>query len=126
MLFVDAAAVAAHTQEELRTDKNRFSEPCRDIGLTISLKKKNVLGQVVDASPITTIDDYEPEVLNQFTYLGSKISKDLTLDTGIDKRIGNAETTHPRLITRVWENSKLHVKTKSFGAKKQPCLTPLK
>lgn len=48
---------------------NRFSDPCRDIGLTTSLKNTNVLGQDLDAPPITTIDDYELEVLNRFTYL---------------------------------------------------------
>ena len=45
MLFADDAAVATHTQEELLSLMDCFSQACKDFGLTISLKKTNVLGQ---------------------------------------------------------------------------------
>ena len=45
MLFADYAAVATHTQEELQLLVDCFSHACKDFGLTISLKKTNVLGQ---------------------------------------------------------------------------------
>ena len=45
MLFADDAAVATHTQEELQSLMDCFSHACKDFGLTISLKKTNVLGQ---------------------------------------------------------------------------------
>ena len=45
MLFADDAAVATHTQEELQLLMDCFSQACKDFGLTISLKKTNVLGQ---------------------------------------------------------------------------------
>ena len=45
MLFADDAAVATHTQEELMSLMDCFSQACKDFGLTISLKKTNVLGQ---------------------------------------------------------------------------------
>ena len=45
MLFADDAAVATHTQEELQSLMDCFSQACKDFGLTISLKKTNVLGQ---------------------------------------------------------------------------------
>lgn len=112
MLFADDAAVTTHTQQELQTLMDRFSQACKDFGLTISLKKTNVLGQGVEEPPSITIDDYELEVVNQFTYLGSTISSNLSLDTELDKRIGKAATTLARLTTRVWENSKLSIKTK--------------
>ena len=43
MLFADDAAVVAHTQEELQSLMDCFSQACKDFGLTISLKKTNVL-----------------------------------------------------------------------------------
>lgn len=55
ILFADDAAVATHTQEKLQTLMNRFSGACRDFGLTISLKKTNVLGQDIEVPPIITI-----------------------------------------------------------------------
>ena len=45
MLFADDAAVATHTHEELLSLMDCFSQACKDFGLTISLKKTNVLGQ---------------------------------------------------------------------------------
>ena len=49
MLFADDAAVATHTQEELQSLMDCFSQACKDFGLNISLKKTNVLGQDTEA-----------------------------------------------------------------------------
>ena len=91
---------------------DRFSQACKDFGLTISLKKTNVLGQDTVELPAITIDGYELNVVEQFTYLGSTITDNLSLDTEIDKRIGKAATRLARLTSRVWTNAKLRVKTK--------------
>ena len=112
VLFADDAAVATHTERELQLLMDRFSQACKDFGLTISLKKTNVLGQDTPAPPVISIDDYELDVVHQFTYLGSTITDNLSLDAEIDKRIGKAATTLSRLTPRVWTNPKLTVKTK--------------
>ena len=91
---------------------DRFSQACKDFGLTISLKKTNVLGQSTETPPSITIDDYKLDAVHQFTYLGSTITDNLSLDAEIDKRIGKAATTHACLTTRVWTSPKLTVKTK--------------
>ena len=59
MLFADDAAVVAHTEDELQALIDCFSQACKHFGLTISLKKTNVLGQDTEAPPVITIDDYE-------------------------------------------------------------------
>ena len=112
MLFADDAAVMTHTQRELQLLMDHFSKACKDFWLIISLKKTNVLGQDIPAPPVITIDDYELKVIHQFTYLGSTITDNLSLDPEIDKRIGKADTTLTRLTSRVWTNPKLTVKTK--------------
>ena len=89
-----------------------FSQACKDFGLTISLKKTNVLGQDTEALPVITIDNYELDAVCQFTYLGSTITDNLSLDAEIDKRIGKAASTLARLTARVWTSPKLSVKTK--------------
>ena len=99
MLFADDAAVTTHTQQELQALMDRFSQVCKDFGLTISLKKTNVMGQDTMELPAITIDDYELDVVEQFTYLGSTITDNLSLDTEIDKRIGKAATTPARLTS---------------------------
>ena len=112
MLFADDAAISSHTQQELQSLMDRFSQACKDFGLTISLKKTNVLGQGTESPPIITIDDYELDVVHHFTYLGSTVTDTLSLDVELDKRIGKAATTLARLTTRVWSNPMLTEKTK--------------
>ena len=55
-------------------------EPTSDCRLTISLKKTSVLGQDTEALPVIAIDDYERDVVCQFTYLGSTITDHLSLE----------------------------------------------
>ena len=112
MLFADDAAISSHTQQELQSLMDRFSQACKDFELTISLKKTNVLGQGTESPPIITIDDYELDVVHHFTYLGSTVTDTLSLDVELDKRIGKAATTLARLTTRVWSNPMLTEKTK--------------
>ena len=102
MLFADDAAVATHTEEELQTLMDRFSQACNDFGLTISLKKTNILAQDTEVPPHITIEDQPLDVVHQFTYLGSTITDNLSLDAELDKRIGKATSTMARLTNRVW------------------------
>ena len=107
MLFADDAAVTSHTEQDLQCLMDRFYQACKDFGLTISLKKTNVLGQDVNTSPVITINNYKLEVVQQFTYLGSTISENMSLDAEINKPIGKAARTLGQLIIQVWENPKL-------------------
>ena len=70
------------------------------------------MGQDVNEEPYITIEDHMLEVTDTFTYLGSKISSNLSLDAELNARIGKAATTMSRLTKRVWENKKLTIKTK--------------
>uniref|UniRef100_A0A8W8JBQ4 Reverse transcriptase domain-containing protein n=1 Tax=Magallana gigas TaxID=29159 RepID=A0A8W8JBQ4_MAGGI len=90
MLFADDAAVFTHIEEELQTLMNRFTM----------------------ASPAIAIDDYQLDVVHQFTYLGSTITDNLSLDVELDKRIGKATSTLARLSKRVWTNPTLKTSTK--------------
>ena len=89
-----------------------FSQACKDFGLTISFKKTNALGQDTEAPPVITIDDYELDAVSQFTYLGSTIADNLSLDAEIDKSIWKAASTVARLTARMWTSPKLSMKTK--------------
>ena len=111
-LFADDAAVVAYSAEDLQQLMNRFSKVCQDFGLTISLKKTQVMGQGVDSPPSITISMQELEVLHDFMYLGSTISDTLSLDVELDKHIGKAATMFSRLTKRIWLNKKLMAYTK--------------
>ena len=112
MLFADDAALTSHTEEGLQHLMDRFAHACKEFGLTISIKKTNVMGQDVPSPPSISIDDQELEVTDQFTYLGSTIASNLSLDVEISKRIAKSAATMSKLSKRVWSNNQLTVNTK--------------
>lgn len=99
-----------HTQQQLQSLIDGFSKAYKNFGLTISLKKTNVIRQSTGAPPVVTTNNYVLEVVHDFTYIGSTITDNLSLDKEINKRIGKAATTLAYLTTRVWTNPKLTVK----------------
>lgn len=112
MLFADDAAIVAHTEKGLQTLMDKFSKASKEFGLTVSIKKTNVLVQGTDVEPKIKVDDQILDVVHNFTYLGSTISDDLSLSSEINKRIGRACSTFSKLNQRVWKNPKLVTNTK--------------
>ena len=110
--FADDAALASHTEEVLQRLMDRFTHACKQFGLTISVKKTNVMGQDVPAPPSISIDNEELEVTDHFTYLGSTVANNLSLDTEISKRIAKAAAVMGKLNKRVWGNNQLTENTK--------------
>ena len=113
-LFADEAAVTAYSAEDLQQLMTRFSNACQDFGLTISLKKTQVMRQDTDSPPAISINDHELDVIHDFVYMGSAISDTLSLDAEFNRRTGKAATTMTtsRLTKKAWNNSKLTVHTK--------------
>ncbi|KAL8572218.1 hypothetical protein ACOMHN_049394 [Nucella lapillus] len=57
MLFADDAALKAHTETALQELISCFAHACTEFGLTISIKKTNVLGQDASSAPRISIGD---------------------------------------------------------------------
>ena len=115
-LFADDCALMAHTESDLQTITERFSEAARLFGLTISISKTEALHQPAPgstaASPTITIDGSELKTVDQFKYLGSIISADGSLDREIAARISKASQSLGRLRTRVMSNRNVRLSTK--------------
>ena len=109
LLFAEDAALTAHTEEDLQWLICCFTCACRVFGLTISLKKTNIMDQ--DLSSIS-ISEYILEVVEDFTYLGSTIYSNLSLDAKLNTLIGKVVTAMASLAKSVWENSMLTINTK--------------
>lgn len=62
--------------------------------------------------PSISIGDHTLEVIDKFTYLGSTISSNPSLDAELNTRIGKAATAMSRLTKRVWDNIMLNTNTK--------------
>ena len=57
LLFADNAALNAHTEEDFQRPMDTFSHACKEFGLTISIKKTNVMGQDASSPPSITINN---------------------------------------------------------------------
>ncbi|XP_076444017.1 uncharacterized protein LOC143282301 [Babylonia areolata] len=88
------------------------SEDGVEFGLTISLKKTNVMGQDVSSTPSISTGDFTLEVVEDFTCLSSINSSGLSLDAELNKWIGKAATVMSRLAKRIWDNPMLTINTK--------------
>ena len=112
LLFADDATLTSQSQEGLQRLVDKLSHACKEFGLTISLKKTNIMAQDAESPPVITIENTQLEVVNSFTYLGSTVSDTLNLDTEISSRIAKAAGVMAKLNKRVWNNSLLSERTK--------------
>ena len=110
--FADDAALISHSEEGLQHLVDKLFHACKEFGLTISLRKTNILAQGAKSPPVITIDNTELEVVDTFTYLGSTVSSSPSLDAEISCRIAKAATVMAKLNKRVWGNDLLRERTK--------------
>ena len=85
-LFADDCTLLANTEEALQHIVNHISDAAKNLGLTISLKKTEVLYQppphVAYSLQYISIDGTNLNAVEHFTYLGSVISSDAKSQQG--------------------------------------------
>ena len=113
LLFADDAALVSHSAAGLHRLMDRFSAACSEFALVISIKKTVVMHQAGSAASPVTVNEHVLETVDKFTYLGSAISSDLSLDKEIATRIGKAATSFSRLRLRAWSNKYITERTKT-------------
>ena len=108
--------MAATTLQAAQQLMDRFSEASKRFGLTISLKKTEVMHQpapyaAASVPPVVTVDGTALHVTDKFCYLGSTVTQDLSLDTEIAARISKAAAAFGKLYKRVWDERGLRLRT---------------
>ncbi|PIK42917.1 hypothetical protein BSL78_20220 [Apostichopus japonicus] len=112
MLLADDAALVSHTSDGLQRLMDQFAHACKEFVLTISIKKTEVMTQDAPILPTISNNDSRLETVDNFRYLGSIISNNVSLDAEINARIGNAAAVMSKLQKRVWGNKNLTLNTK--------------
>ena len=132
-VFADDCALAAHFESELHCLATCFSSAAGAFGLTVSIQKSVVMHQPAPATcgtePSISIDDAILKNVETFTYLGSCLSSDASLDKEIAIRSSKAGNSFGRLWSRVWNKRGLKEKTKIAAVYMQSrclVLTPLR
>ena len=93
--------------EDLQRLIDRLSHVCTEFVLTITIKKTKVMDQGIVSPPSVSIDNVTLDAVDSFTYLGSTIGSNLSLDAEINTRIAKAAAAMSKLNRRVWQNNNL-------------------
>ena len=116
LLFADDCALNACSEPEMQQSMDKFSSACDAFGLTISIKKTEVMYQLAPSKdytePTITVNGEALKTVNKFTYLGSTLSRNVHIDDEVVLRIAKARAAFGNLREKVWEREGLSIKTK--------------
>ena len=116
LLYADDCVLLAHTESVAQQLFDRFSNAARRFGLTVSLKKTEVMLQPArgDSATIPVIKSGVTvlKVVDRFCYLGSVLSSDAGIDNDISNRLGKAGAAFGRLTRRLWDDHGIRLSTK--------------
>ena len=103
-LYADEAAFCSHSEEQLQSVMDSFSNTCSVFGLKISVKKTVITNHGTQVAKIT-LNDEALENVENFSYLGSIMSNNFTLHKELNTQLGKAATSFGRLSKRVWSRA---------------------
>ena len=113
--YADDAAVLAGGPEELQAEMTQTNRQYSRLGLLMNKTKTEIMHRPTSthSEPLAiTIDGTQLPEATDFTYLGSIISNNCSLDREINNRISRASAAFGQLKDRVYLNSNLRLNTK--------------
>jgi len=106
LMFADDCALAAHNEEDAQMLMDAFAYSAEWCGLTISLKKMEVLAKpkpgVSSITPNILMSQTALKTCENFPYLGSILSNDYSIDAEIHVHTAKAAAAFGRLARRLW------------------------
>jgi hypothetical protein len=100
----------------MQLNMDQFSAACTNCGLTISIKKTEVMYHPTPGktyiAPTITVSDQTLNVVDRFTYLGSTLSQAVHIDNEINIRIARTSSAFGRLRENVWDRRGIQLLTK--------------
>ena len=115
-LFADDMAKGSPTEENMQKGVDQVSDSCDSYDLTISIKKTEVVYQPAPGKPYKeptiTVNGQRLQVVDQFTYLGSTLSRVVHIDDEVNARIAKSSAASGRLRGSIWDQSGIRLDTK--------------
>nr|VZI28115.1 unnamed protein product [Spirometra erinaceieuropaei] len=119
LLFADDCALNTTSDEEMQRSMNLFSAACENFGLVINTQKTVVMHQpppnsdtAPNAPPQISVNGTHLQVVENFPYLGSTLSRNTKIDDEVANRISKASQAFDRLQSTVWNRHGLQLSTK--------------
>ncbi|XP_076036009.1 uncharacterized protein LOC143021970 [Oratosquilla oratoria] len=109
-------ALNASDEQGMQLQMDKFSSACDNFGLTISTKKTEVMFQPVPRNqyhePQIQLNGQTLQAVENFTYLGSTLSRSANIDAEVNNRSSKASSAFGRLRKNVWETREISLVTK--------------
>jgi len=106
LLFADDCVLLVHTENELQQLFDQFSAAARHFGLTVNLKKTQVLLQPATCQNYTTpgikTDNVKLRVVDKFCYFCGVVSSKIVINDDISSRLSKANVVFVSLSKRLW------------------------
>nr|VZI50559.1 unnamed protein product [Spirometra erinaceieuropaei] len=118
LLFADDCALNTTSEEEMQRSMDLFSAACEIFGLVINTQKTVVMHQPPPRSatapnaPQINVNGTQLQVVENFPYLGSTLTRNTKIDDEVVNRISKASQAFGRLQSTVWNRLGLQLSTK--------------
>ncbi|BHF63476.1 hypothetical protein SprV_0200646800 [Sparganum proliferum] len=118
LLFAEDCALNTTSEEEMRRSMDLFSGACENFGLVINTQKTVVMHQPPPNSatppkaPQITLNGIQLQVVENFPYLCSTLSRNTKIDDEVARRISKASQAFGHLQSTVWNRRGLQLSTK--------------
>nr|VZI07180.1 unnamed protein product [Spirometra erinaceieuropaei] len=118
LLFADDCALNTASEEDMQRSMDLFSAACANCGLVIYTQKTVVMHQTPpnsatapNAPPQISVNVTKLQVVENFSYLGSTLSRNTKIDDEVANRISKAIQAFGRLQCTVWNRHGLQMST---------------
>lgn len=116
LLFADDAALVTSSPNGMQQLLTAFANASQRYGLSINIKKTEVLAQHPHGAmigPARVILNGTPLVeVEKFTYLGSTVANDGSIDAEISRRIQSAASAFGKMRSKLWDRRGISLRTK--------------
>nr|VZI06395.1 unnamed protein product [Spirometra erinaceieuropaei] len=117
LLFADDSALSTTSEEEMQRSMGLFSAACKNFGLVINTQKTIVIHQpppntaTSPNAPQISVNGAQLQVVENFPYLGSTLSRNTKIDDEVANRISKASQAFGRLQSTVLNRHGLQLST---------------
>ncbi|BHF72139.1 hypothetical protein SprV_0401520300 [Sparganum proliferum] len=118
LLFADDCALNTTSEWDMQRNMDLFSAACENFGLIINTEKTVVMHQPPpntvppNNAPQTSVNGTKLQVVDNFPYLCSTLSRSTKIDDEVARRIPKASQVFGRLQSTVWNRHGLQPSTK--------------
>ncbi|BHF58700.1 hypothetical protein SprV_0100165400 [Sparganum proliferum] len=116
LLFADDSVLNTTSEGDIQRSMDIFSAACENFGLIINTKKTVVMHQpppnTSHNAPQISVNGTQLQVVDNFTYLGSTVSRSTKIDDVVARRITNASQAFGPLKNTVWNRHGFQLSTK--------------